>query len=259
MATNGVEFINADAFLSDTITGFITIDDMIATRSANKGQNSSNNSTYLTRTTKDITQIYGKTYGANKKETTLLCLAAARLSKSVELYEICEQDLTELPAPDLEAIAKMRNVTIIPTSQTMERIEFDKNTNYRSPTYIYNLFNKFQRKECAFCECTIPEIIAGAHIWPVADIKRAVQLSKDDKLRHATSGENGLWLCHNHHKIFDENLITITDSGKINYGKGLSNSHKSFIRKITTKDIIPPVVFTDEFAGYLNFRMKEFV
>ena len=256
MATNGVEFLNADLFLENTIIEFASIDDIIAIRSVNRERNTGNNSTYITRTVKDITQIYGKTYGASKKETTLLCLTAARLSKHVEMYEICEQNLSCLPVPDADAIKRMGNVEIIPTNRTMERKPFEADTNYLSPTFIYNLFQKFNLKECAFCECSIPEIIAGAHIWPVADIKRTDRMSEDEKWLSATDGENGLWLCHNHHKLFDEGLVSITNSGKIVYSNELNETNKSFIRKTTTKNSIPSFAFTDLFEKYLYLRTR---
>jgi hypothetical protein len=256
MATNGVEFLNADKMLANPIVKFAAVDDIIAARSVNRGRNSTNNSTYITRASNRHTQIYGKTYGASKKETTLICLAAARLSDYVEMYEICEQDLRALPEPDVRAIEQMGNVKIIPTDRTMERRAFESETNFRSPTFIYNLFQKFQKKECAFCECMIPEIIAGAHIWPVAEIKRAEHLSLEQKLASVTDGNNGLWLCHNHHKMFDGNLVTINQNGKILYGNGLPEVYTSFIRKITTKDSIPSGIYTSPFAKYLDLRNR---
>jgi hypothetical protein len=258
MATNGVEFLNAGAFLENPADKFSAIDDIISARSLNRRRNEGNNSTYITRSAKGVTQIYGKTYGASKKETTLLCLAAARLSRNVELYEICEKDLKELPAPDKEAIQKMGNVEIIPTNRIMDKNKFETDSNYRSPAFIYNLFQKFQKKECAFCECNIPEIIAAAHIWAVSEIKRAGKLSDDEKYSCATDGENGLWLCHNHHKMFDENLVTITKTGNIIYGGGLNEIYKPFIDKTTTKQTIPSFVLTDKFSEYLDLRAKTF-
>jgi hypothetical protein len=256
MATNGVEFLNADSFLESPVKSFVSLDDIVATRDSNRGRRSTNNSTYITRGENHTALIYAKTYGASKKEATLLCLAAAQLSRRVKLFEICEQDLSILPAPDREAIASMKNVEIIPTSRTMEKLAFEHDVNYRSPTFIYNLFRKFQRKECAFCDCQIPEIIAGAHIWAVADIKRDARLSEADKLRHATDGDNGLWLCHNHHKMFDENLVTITDSGCIVCNNGLNEVYTSFIKKATTKKTILPSVFNDNFAYYVKRRTQ---
>jgi hypothetical protein len=257
MATNDVEFLNADRFIKCSLSPFTTIEDLIATRSLNRSRNTSNNSTYITRNTKDIIEIYAKTYGASKKESTLLSLATSHLSRFVRLFEICEQDLTQLPAPDKKALEQMGNVEIISTNRTMERKALlESKQNFRSPTFVYNLLNKFQDKECAFCDCKIPEIIAGAHIWSVADIKRYDRFSKEEKLISATDGENGLWLCYNHHKMFDENLITITNKGKIVYKNGLNEDYKSFIKNATTKDSIPSFIFTDRFANYLKHRTK---
>jgi len=257
MVTNGVEFINADAFLNSSLSAFNTIDDLIANRSLNRIRNTTNNSTYITRNTKNTIQIYAKTYGASKKESILLSLAASRLAKSVQLYEIREKDLKQLPAPDRNALKQMGNIKIISTDRTMERKAFlDSEKKLRSPTFIYNLFCKFQDKECAFCDCKIPEIIAGAHIWSVADIKRANDLSDDEKLDKSIDKENGLWLCYNHHKLFDENIISITDSGKIVYSNDLNDDYRSFINKSTLKKSIPSFAFTDSFAQYLELRNK---
>jgi hypothetical protein len=256
MATNGVEFLNADAFLGKNVIEFKTIDDIIEARNTNKGLNSSNNPTYITRSTKNITQIYGKTYGANKKESTLLCLAAAQLSQKVELYEIGEGNLQTLPAPDKKTLEKKGNIYIISTNKKLERQDFNTTVTFRSPTFIYNLFQKFQKKECAFCACAVPDIIAGAHVWPVADIKRANMISDEEKLLKATDGENGLWLCYNHHKLFDENLIYISNSGKIMHNTINNSNYIHFIRHITTKKTIPSHALTDTFVEYLDRRKK---
>lgn len=254
MATNGVAFINARTFLTHSIVAFQSADDIIAARRINRDRNSSNNSTYITRGAHNTIQIYGKTYGASKKETVLLCLAVARLANNVELYEICENDLTELPAPDLEAIRQFRNVNIIPTNRTMERRLFDANPNYRSPMFTYNLFEKCGDKECAFCNCKISEIIEGAHIWSVASIRRTERLSIEERLENALNGNNGLWLCQNHHKMFDENLITLTENGIIVYSQQLSETYRTFIEQTTTKRQIAREFVTPEFSSFVRLR-----
>lgn len=254
MATNGVEFINPEGNIQSEIIGFASVDDIIASRGLNRGKNATNNSTYITRSKKDVAQIFGKTYGASKKESTLLCLAVARLARQVQMFEICEQALSTLPAPDKLAIERMGNVEIISTNRTMERRAFDADPNFRSPRFIYNLLQKFEKKECAFCECAIPEIIQGAHVWPVADIKRYDRYTEEEKLSCATDGENGLWLCHNHHKMFDENIITIASSGKLIFDNSLSTEQRSFLDKITTKPTIGLGIMTSDFSRYLKMR-----
>lgn len=150
MATNGVEFINPEGNIQSKIIRFASADDIIASRSLNRSKNVTNNSTYITRSEKDVAQIFGKTYGASKKESTLLCLAVARLARQVQMFEICEQDLSTLPAPDKLAIERMGNVEIISTNRTMERRAFDADPNFRSPRFIYNLLQKFEKKNVLF-------------------------------------------------------------------------------------------------------------
>lgn len=254
MATAGVEFLNADNFLKQKICPFTTVDDITATRDVSKSSNKSNNSTYLTRSSKGITQIYGKTYGANKKETTLLCIAVSHLAPQVELYEICEQELSELPKPDLEAIHNLDNVKIIPTDSTMERNEFEKRDSLRSPRFIYNLLNKLGPKKCALCGCEIPELVEGAHIWNVADIKRAPDLSMEKRIECATDGDNGIWLCENHHKMLDEDLLKINLFGIINCKPSLEEKSKNYIINTTPITQLTSTIFTTGFATYLQNR-----
>jgi len=260
MATAGVEFLNADSFLNETIYPFISVDDMISARYINRIHNRSNKSTYLTRSSKDKIEIYGKTYGANKKETTLICIAVSRLTpqtSQIELYEICEQDLSVLPAPDQKAIRNLGNVKIIPTDLTMERNEFDENNSLRSPRFIYNLLERLGPKKCALCGCEIPELVEGAHIWSVTDIKRTPGLSIEERIECATDGENGIWLCENHHKMFDEDLLRISLSGMIEYKPILEEKSKNYIRNTTPITQLSPRILTTGFATYLQYRYAD--
>lgn len=260
MATAGVEFLNADSFLNETIYPFISVDDIISTRYINRIHNRSNKSTYLTRSSKDKIEIYGKTYGANKKETTLICIAVSRLTpqtSQIELYEICEQYLSVLPAPDQKAIRNLGNVKIIPTDLTMERNEFDENNSLRSPRFIYNLLERLGPKKCALCGCEIPELVEGAHIWSVTDIKRTPGLSIEERIECATDGENGIWLCENHHKMFDEDLLKISLSGMIEYKPTLEEKSKNYIRNTTPITQLSPRILTTGFATYLQYRYAD--
>ena len=254
MATAGVELLNAEDVLANTVYPFTTIDDIIAARESNRSRNRSNNSTYLTRSSRSVAQLYGKTYGASKKETTLLCVALSRVTPSIELYQISEGNLTELPKPDLEVIQMLGKVRIIPTDRTMERNEFVKYDSLRSPTFTYNLLRKLGPKRCALCECEIPELVQGAHIWSVADIKRDHSLSIDHKVEYATDGDNGLWLCENHHKMLDEDLLRISSSGRIAVISSLEDKSKEYISKTTTIVQLTPELFTEGFATYLQRR-----
>src|SRR5690606_3356843 len=128
------------------------------------------------------------TYGANKYETTLLCLAIHEITPySMELYEIQEGDLRQLPRDARNVILSL-GINVITSDLILEREEFERNDSLRSPTYIYNLLEKLGEKKCSLCDCEIPQIIQGAHIWPVASIKRTNNINLDVKIQHAIDG-----------------------------------------------------------------------
>lgn len=222
-----------------------------------KKENSSNNSSYVSKTIDKI-QIYAKTFGASKYESTLLAIAVSHIAdKPIELFNICEQDLKVLPESSVATIEKLGNITMHYTSFTLDKRQYleqsDKSV-LRSPTYQYNLLNRIGHKKCALCGCEIPEIIQGAHIWGVAEIAKSTVLSEDDKFMHAISGHNGLWLCQNHHKLFDSNIIMLDTEGHIKMKKGILDKNILFINGITNVTTLLPHVLSDEFKWYISQR-----
>jgi hypothetical protein len=256
MATTGVEFLNPEMFLTQTIQPFTSVDDVITARDKNKNTNKSNNSTYLTKGHLGTPQIYCKTYGANKKEAALLCMALSHISRCMQLFEIGEQGLRELPKPDMDVIKRLGRVEIIPTDITLERNEFEYNNSLRSPKYIYNLLEKLGPKKCALCGCEIPEIIEGAHIWPVIAIKNTKTINYDEQLQYATDGDNGIWLCSNHHGLLDKNYIHFNATGKVKYAPTMSSEAQIFIDDITSVTELSPTILTPAFLDYLDKRNK---
>ena len=256
MKTIGFCFLNDALALGRDITAFSSIEDIMHTRRANSSRNQSNNSTYITKSNAKQYDIYGKTYGANKYETSMICYAIVALAQPgqrITLYEMLEGDLKELPA-SLDVLNKMPNITVVPTDMQLEKKELVQNNSLRSPRYIYNLLSHLGRKHCALCNCEIPELIQGAHIWPVSEIKKAPLLSDEEKIKHATAAENGLWLCENHHKMFDEGIITINADGSITYKDELEEQHVIFIDTITTVKVLPAEIITEQFLEYLALR-----
>lgn len=258
MKTIGFEFLNEEV-LGEKVNAFISIEDIMFSRYVNSGHNKSNNSTYITKSSNKHIDIYGKTYGANKYETSMICYAISLLAKKnqiITLYEVLEKNLKELPVTSLNIIRKMGKINIVPTNMQLEKKLLLENNSLRSPRYIYNLFNRLGTKKCALCECEIPEIIQGAHIWPVASIKKTNLLSFEEKLEHAISGDNGIWLCENHHKLFDENIIMISKHGKIKFSNNLEKKHIIYLNSITTKYTLPNKYMTNKFVKYLSLRNK---
>ena len=254
MKTAGTGFLNENEFLTNPIYPFNSVSDIIVQRDSNRGRNRGNASSYVTIDENDILQIFGKTYGANKYETTLLCLAIREISPyGMKLYEIQEGSLRQLPK-DARNVIISKGIDIITSDLILEREEYEENNSLRSPTYIYNLLEKLGEKKCSLCNCEIPQIIQGAHIWPVASIKRASNLNIDDKIQHATDGDNGLWLCNNHHKLFDINYIYISEEGKLKYKTNIEQIQEEYVRDFTMNSSLPNEILTSNFITYLTKR-----
>ncbi len=257
MSTIGFNFLNDDVALSQRIQNFISIEDIMFNRRISSWRNQSNNSTYITKSGVDTIDIYGKVYGANKYETSMLCYALSKLRNErqiLTLYEVLDNDLDELPKISRRVINEMGVIRIVPTNMTLEKKHYDEDGSLRSPRYIYNLLDRLGPKQCALCNCGIQELVQGAHIWPVSQIKKEVGMSDEDKLKCAIDGDNGLWLCENHHKLFDENLIRITESGAIYYKETIPQDYSDFISEITLRKYLPDSIMTEQFKEYLRRR-----
>lgn len=257
MATIGIDFLNADTYVNN-INPFITIDEIITARERCRDSNKGNNSSFITINDDNI-QLYAKVFGASKYESTLLALAAATIwDGNIQLYSICEQELKELPQASLNSISRYQNIEVINTSLFLDRKKFQSSTieraTLRSPVYIYNLLEKFGQKKCALCGCTIPEIIQGAHLWSVADIISSQSLSPEEKYNHAICKDNGLWLCNNHHKLFDSNLIKINNNRELLVSSRLEDMHIHFISSITPLRMLPENILNRESCEYLRLR-----
>ncbi len=257
MKTTGFNFINTPPSLAGQITAFSSIDDIIRARKENGDKNSGNNATYIVKNAPHEYEIYGKTYGANKYDTSLICYAISQLAQPedhIVLYEYNEQDLKELPEASLEVLRSMGNIEIVNIDDEIERQELEKNNSLRSPRFNAHLLDRLGERHCVLCNCGISEIIQGAHIWPVADIKRIHTLSSDEKLTYATDGENGLWMCQNHHKMFDSNILLLSASGKITYKTDLSKEDEEYITSVTTVSKLPARLITPDYIYYIGKR-----
>lgn len=256
MKTAGTIFLNEIDYLTNEVVPFNSVSDIINQRDLNRGRNKGNASSYVTVDENGTLQIYGKTYGANKYETTLLCLAIHEITSfSMELYEIQEGNLQQLPRDARNVILSL-GINVITSDLVLEREEFRTNDSLRSPTYIYNLLEKLGDKKCSLCDCEIPQIIQGAHIWAVASIKKATNINPDQKLNYAIDGDNGLWLCNNHHKLFDINLLYIAKDGRLKYKTNIEQIHKEYLRNFTINSRISDEILTPEFIGFLEKRNK---
>jgi len=256
MKTAGTIFLNETDHLDTVIDPFNSVSDIIVQRDRNRSKNKGNASSYVTVDENDTLQIFGKTYGANKYETTLLCLAIHKITPYLmELYEIQEGDLIKLPKDARDVIVAL-GINVITSDLRLEKEEFESNNSLRSPTYIYNLLEKLGEKKCSLCNCEIPQIIQGAHIWPVASIKKTNNIDLNSKIQYAIDGDNGLWLCNNHHKLFDINILYIAPNGRLKYKSNIERSHEVYLIGFTINNRLPEEILTSTFIDYLNKRNR---
>lgn len=255
MKTVDTNFINEELLTPYTISPFQTVEDIILAKNNIRGRNSGNNSSYITKSTDDVIQVFGKLYGANKYETSLLCIALYRVTNNnIELFEIEEGNLRKLPRVAREYLLSLERFSIVNATITLEESEFVENNSLRSPRYIYNLLEKLGDKKCALCDCDIPQIIQGAHIWPVADIKADNSINQDEKLSHAINGDNGLWLCSNHHKLLDTNIIRLFNDSTVRIKTTLSDIQRDYLNEVTTVKELPNDIVNENFVEYLTKR-----
>lgn len=254
MLTCGCQLLNCKESISTDVRPFVSVDDLIVHRDRNRGKNKSNTSSYVTTSQDDVLQIYGKVYGASKYETTLLCIAIQQLdTRAVELYQIVEGNLKEIPARAREVVASL-GVKIIRSDIQWERAVYQRGESYRSPAFLYNLLSRLGEKKCVLCDCEIPQIIQGAHVWNVSSIKTNNALTDSDKLHHATNGHNGLWLCNNHHALFDSNIIMLDENGTVKVRRDIRQSDGEFIFAATSNRFVPEEIVNDNFRWYLSKR-----
>lgn len=258
--TAGVRFLNIAQYYHEPITAYHNVDELIIDRRDNQGGNSSNNSSYVSKSS-DAIQIYAKTFGASKYESTLMAIAISHIAdRPVELYNICEQDLKKLPQASINTIESLGNISLYYTTLSLDKhqpADESERAKLRSASYLYNLYNRIGYKRCALCSCEISEIIQGAHIWGVSQISHSNDLSDEEKFAHAVNGNNGLWLCQNHHKLFDSNIIIIDGNGHIRIKDGLVAKDVAFIRSVTFKTSIDETILTDDFRWYISKRNEE--
>lgn len=254
MATAGIRFVNIQDYSNQIICPFKNVDDLIYAKRLLRQTNSSNNSSFVAKSDTGV-QIYAKVYGASKYESTLLAFATSKItSEPIDLFNIRERDLKRLPKSSRDTLYNL-NIRFHDTSLFFD-VRHPNNPiteDLRSPAYTYNLLHRIGDKQCALCGCPIQEIIQGAHIWSVANI-RSSNLSDSEKFKAATSGDNGLWLCPNHHRLFDANMIMIAPNGSIRMPSSVDDNYSLFIKGITHNKILDSSIMSKDFVQYLNLR-----
>lgn len=263
----GIRFVNPDEGLRGLeLRDYCGVRELIADRDSNSSRNSANQSSYITDEGESY-HVYGKTFGANQKETAMLCMALCRISdKPIRLFQISDNDSEYLSETDIEAIMQYaQNYGGVQIEILDDTYEFKDDYEHqadkisaeeslRSPRFIYNLLQKTGgHKCCSLCHCEIDSIIQGAHIYPVYAIKQRTDLTFSDRLKMATDEDNGIWLCENHHKLFDRGLIRFVN-GKLQVMPKLSENDITFVNSISPVKEIDRSFYNQKMSDYFDKR-----
>lgn len=174
-----------------------------------------------------------------------------RLGKQYFSFDSNEQRIAEELSYPVKEIFDLANLDIQyeTTEEFMnERIKQDNtylkykevNEIRNQPLFRNNIRKKGIPTECVICGADDPKLLDAAHLWEVNQIKNStlrqvndfirvnsleeiIQLSSEfsgelfyKKYYLANSGDNGVWLCKNHHKQFDLNYYCFeSEYGKV--------------------------------------------
>lgn len=266
LLTGGIKILNLDkvkvsekAILFDYTTPFNDYKQMRTYRLSLSKRNSSNNSTTFEENDDEIS-VYGKSYGANGRETTAICLALSRLvpGKNIKLYNVNETDKNHLADIDpanryiLENIGVELNDDRMDFESNDERVIAKRNTRL----FHYNLLQKYKEKKCYLCGCDIEKVIQGAHIYSSTDILHS-SVSEEEKTNQIVDADNGIWLCANHHLLFDYLLIYFKE--RYLYASDTLNKNQiEYIKNSITQGYF----FNDEKIpkgeNFLGFKINDF-
>lgn len=241
MVTAKIPILNLDevvpaerAGVFDYKTPFRDFKQMRKCRLEISSRHSKNNPTVFEQI-EDRIQVYGKTFGANGRETVLICLALKQLTNQpIVLYNTRETTDTHGTDVDESNQIVLEKIGIIIEDEIVDLPAKSEEEKVKRDTHRYhiNLLRKFHEKKCYLCECDIENLIIGSHIHRVTDIKKDSTISAAEKNRQIVDGENGFWLCANHDKLLEYGSIYF-ENNTMKLATTLSEEQKQYVRKIT--------------------------
>lgn len=237
----------------DHRTPFVDFKQMRACRLELQGRNSDNKSTLFEENDTEIS-VYGKSYGANGRETTAICLALSKLvSKPIVVYNVNETDKNHLASvdPANKIVLDYLKISIDNDLMDFENFDIEKAAKRDSKKYHYNLLQKFHEKKCYLCGCDMENLIIGSHIHRVTDILNS-QLTEREKTNEIIDGDNGLWLCANHDKMFEWGLIYFNNDKLI-----IKSKLNSYQKKYIEESIFYMGKLYDSFNKETDFNIVE--
>lgn len=218
-------------------------------------RNTGNHSSYFSDTG-EFVEFFAKSFGANGKEAVFMAMVVKQLTdKKIVIYQVEDNKQQNLPQCD-------RNVLIANgfefgeniTSDEFEKVDLQSSEKdlRDQPAFRLNLFKKYGDKKCVLCDCDIESLIIASHIHRVTDIKNDVTLTDEEKKKQIIDGDNGLWLCANHDKLFEHGLIYFDDRNLFISNK-LNLDQRNFVSE-STKFSVDAMNYNDKMLEYLELH-----
>lgn len=239
LLTANIKILNIDKIIPtertdyDYRTPFIDFKQMRKMRIESRERNTGNCPTLFEETNEGIS-VYGKTYGVNGRETTAICMALKNLvDLPIKVYNVNETDPQHQASvdPANRYILEYLGIEIDDGKMDFEPSDEAEIAKRYQKRYHYNLLQKFKEKKCYLCGCDIEYLIIGSHIHRVTDILHS-NLSEEEKQKQIIDGDNGLWLCANHDKLFEWGLIYF-EGDKMKIRNNVSEFQKKYIYEST--------------------------
>ena len=281
---------------------FESVEEWKKARAEMSNANKRNKSSYIIENENSYV-FYGKTFGANGRESVFILYVLANLAKDenkkIYLYEVSDNGSFAFESSNNEDSQKFKKVlkdlNVIYYADSIEYVDneeyetlSDDNRDARyQAEFMRNLLYKFNSKKdengnvvfdsngkpiivddikrCYLCNCDIQRLIIASHIQRVTDINK-LDLPFSEKRKLAVDGDNGLWLCANHDKLFEygliyfeDNMLKISDSltkEQTKYVKYLTFDIKKNIEKLNSSDVFM-VAEDSEIYGTIEHSLSE--
>ncbi len=181
------------------------------------------------------------------------------------------------------------NVKYETTEEVLQQLERENsqyeiakktNTLRNQEMFKNNLRAKGIQTKCYLCGCEVESILEAAHLWGVAEIKNATTnrinnaineetmsnvIDRDSKYSNeifykrymlANSGHNGVWLCSNHHGMFDSHhFIFNSENGELIVTK-LDSTTISYLDETIKYKSLDPGILSPETKTFLKYANK---
>ena len=256
--TLGITILNEEELNLLNIQPYNSFRDWKNAKTSRQEYNPANNSSYAMEDNDGYT-LFGKLYGANGKDSAIIACQLAEIAKkenkNLNFIQVKEHGTEKISKND-KLLLESFGVSISEGSIVLkDRQERDKSTCRKQDEFKYNLLEKYGKKKCYLCNCDIESNIIASHIHRIADIDNS-NIPSEEKRKQVVDADNGLWLCANHDKLFENGIITFNRNGELIISPLLNHNQIEYIEYITQILKIQDIHINKSFLHYLQVHNK---